>query len=839
MSLIAPYTNAMRIGQGFNTYTQEIRLENAVTIGSKGLVSAPQQPVQGKENVDPSKPADEPPNAAALTPPTSPPNSTNTAVSTPLTGINGLKQKAVDTPPTQAAKPAPSTTNATPFGSAADIVAKTSDDKLPFDLPTGPVPKTHQSVTYSTRAIENVSDIMDALNISTSMSIKYGTIHGNGNASFVNETKVLDSELNYVVSVVVNNDAQAESQDMEFEPIPGLKLERFTEVYGDSFISGFMEGGVFNAVISVKLNDKSKLKAVKQSVDIQLAVGPPTLEAGGQESTDKEHNEAMKDTEITISVNWIGGGEIKKPTVPWTLENVVAVANAFPSMVARNSARTSAILSRYSSLRSYQVWKWKMLDEDMQKFDSDESNKGKKWVEPIIILNYVPCALYTADLFDALMIYKKLWKTIGDMLQDTSKFKLRTLPKNASAKALTNSNPQPPTLQTNVGNILLKKALTNGPMTNSPIGQSTLSPTVNQPTVPATNQSKVPPSTSEPSEASYDRSYTFSVEDGVEDWDINENNSIRDPIPPDPVQLNEARLLCREAMTLITEEASRLIDHPHLAYAQYIDKTGKTRMKRPNYAYPEVLKSRLPIPIHNDVLTDLSTDGAYLKTSSYAHDETYWFEHDMVGDAPDPQISHRYGPGAKYVDFCSLEFSEMKTGGNPLRRIALHRCSPHSVPFMTKPAVTASQGAIGAIGMAFLHDPLPPAGGEAHEDGCAHYYGAVRHSEKNNSGTWKALDVGSVDITHIDIAWEKGSGRIASMVFYDQMDGLVTERLPWRQWGSGKEPDGLVHQLNAPPDRGDGAVWRFVGLAGSFIEVPLLGQVLARVTGIWKMEGEA
>ncbi|KAF2449265.1 hypothetical protein P171DRAFT_480361 [Karstenula rhodostoma CBS 690.94] len=34
MSPSAPYTNAMRIGQGFNTYTQEIRLENAVTVGS-------------------------------------------------------------------------------------------------------------------------------------------------------------------------------------------------------------------------------------------------------------------------------------------------------------------------------------------------------------------------------------------------------------------------------------------------------------------------------------------------------------------------------------------------------------------------------------------------------------------------------------------------------------------------------------------------------------------------------------------------------------------------------------------------------------------------------------
>lgn len=65
------------------------------------------------------------------------------------------------------------------LGEALDVVSAPSGE-APFEIPAGPTPNTSQSVTYSTRAIENVSDIMDALNISTSMSIKYGTIHGNG-----------------------------------------------------------------------------------------------------------------------------------------------------------------------------------------------------------------------------------------------------------------------------------------------------------------------------------------------------------------------------------------------------------------------------------------------------------------------------------------------------------------------------------------------------------------------------------------------------------------------------------------------------------------------------------
>jgi hypothetical protein len=122
----------------------------------------------------------------------------------------------------------------------SDAIFKAGDTNLStvFSLPGGPTPSMSQSVTYSTRAIENVSDIMDALNISASTSIKYGTIHGNASASFVNETKVLDSQLNYVVTVKVNNESPADSSEMTFIPIDGVPKDQFTNIYGDCFISG-------------------------------------------------------------------------------------------------------------------------------------------------------------------------------------------------------------------------------------------------------------------------------------------------------------------------------------------------------------------------------------------------------------------------------------------------------------------------------------------------------------------------------------------------------------------------------------------------------------------------
>lgn len=81
---------------------------------------------------------------------------------------------------------------------------------------------------------------MEALNISASMSIKYGTIHGNASAAYVNEDKVLDAQLNYLVSVRVNNNNAADPEKMIFEGIDSLPPDKFTEVYGDCFIAGML-----------------------------------------------------------------------------------------------------------------------------------------------------------------------------------------------------------------------------------------------------------------------------------------------------------------------------------------------------------------------------------------------------------------------------------------------------------------------------------------------------------------------------------------------------------------------------------------------------------------------
>jgi len=260
-------------------------------------------------------------------------------------------------------------------------------------------------------------------------------------------------------------------------------------------------------------------------------------------------------------------------------------------------------------------------------------------------------------------------------------------------------------------------------------------------------------------------------------------------------------------------------------------------MKRPNYAYPEVLKERLPIPIHNDTLSDLSTDGAYLKTAAYAKEGDVWFDHDMVGDPTlnDDHLSTTFGYGSKYEHFSTLEHTEphQNRPHNPLRRISLHRYRMNMGGFLTRAGLKRAKDAIGAIGLAFERDDPSTA----QPDGCTMHLGHLHSSGNDDANNFKALNIGNVDITQIDVQYFPGSGYIASITFYDQINGVNTERLRWKQW-EGKDPEGLVHVINAPPDRGDGTVWKFIGLCGTWVDTMGQGHVMARISGVWKKAGE-
>ncbi|KAJ5360779.1 hypothetical protein N7517_009970 [Penicillium concentricum] len=344
----------------------------------------------------------------------------------------------------------------------------------PFD--SDPEQSQSQSVVFKTSMIEKMSEISDTLNvcglaqmginwcsqrsiqISGALTIKYNNlIDGAGKGTFINSNKIKDADINFMLSVKVINESIVDQGLTDFNPIANLQSSSdFTEVYGDSFISGFQEGGEFVAVVSIKVKDKNQKETIAANAAVSLTTpqfgsgqakdkkksklkpsgengkhGSETLtdeemygdssaldkedgendeaedkasgegakgfEAKGNAEVKKERMDLFQENEVTLSVTYSGGGQgLKEPDEDWNLENIRKAALQFPSLVAKNPVRTHAVLTKYTALKSYYA-KVKA-----------ETKVGDKDATKHLPLCYDNADIYTSTLQEAFLDYKNV-----------------------------------------------------------------------------------------------------------------------------------------------------------------------------------------------------------------------------------------------------------------------------------------------------------------------------------------------------------------------------------------------------------------------------------------------
>jgi hypothetical protein len=257
-----------------------------------------------------------------------------------------------------------------------------------------------QIVTYNSKYVSKLSDVSNDLNVSGSLSIRYGEISGGGSGSYVNTETFNQSDINFLITVKVINQTINVKDQLQFWALGGKAAssytsKEFTDVYGDSFISGFQEGGQFSAIVSIKARDSSNLTEIKANAHLALQVGVGSVDANADFKMEKKA--LNKDSEINITVNWSGGGQLKESEKPWTIETLQEVAAKFPDLVANCPQRTHAILTKFTALRGYLQW------------------RATNTLEP---LDYEVANLYTSELLDVYMGYKTIWKQIHEMLDD-------------------------------------------------------------------------------------------------------------------------------------------------------------------------------------------------------------------------------------------------------------------------------------------------------------------------------------------------------------------------------------------------------------------------------------
>ncbi|KAJ5080927.1 hypothetical protein N7456_013637 [Penicillium angulare] len=363
--LLAPYNNSMRLGQGFNSYTQQTCLDQAVL----------PDPTFAQSDALRRKAAD-----VIYSPPVNveKPSSDDTS-----SDSSGSESKLLD-----------GAQSVSDPGTNADVIERARQEALKDskkDSNSGlivPAWVKPQIVTYSSRFVDKLSDVTDAMNISGSLSIKTATIGGKANGSYVDSDKFKSSDINFHLQVKVTNQVVEPGNYCIFNKIPHIHQDRFNEIYGDTFISGWESGGELNAIISMKIADKSKVFEIKASLEAELTT--PSVSGAVKGTFEMTKNSITSDTETTIAVNWSGGGRIKDPTEDWSIASLKKAAAAFPDLVAITPQRTYAILTKYTALESFHLQ------------NPDYSP-----------LDYENAGVYTGSLLDNYMDYKSLWKQIS------------------------------------------------------------------------------------------------------------------------------------------------------------------------------------------------------------------------------------------------------------------------------------------------------------------------------------------------------------------------------------------------------------------------------------------
>ena len=258
-----------------------------------------------------------------------------------------------------------------------------------------------QTVSYSARFVEKMSEVVRAMNISAGSSIRTGSVSVSGGGNNIDEIEFSESDLNVVISVKVINQTRNLRDNISFNQmdIKNMDSNQFHNIYGDTFISGFIHGGDLHGIISIKTIDASKRFEVKNKLRSQF--NSKNLE--WSPSSNAALNEALQQAEVAVTVNWSGGGIIKPQDEEWTIESLVRASSAFADNVAKCPQRTWAILTRYDTVPGFVVW-------------------SSTFSPPITIRRYEGVQRLTSELLDMYIEYKGNLLILNDAIRHQDRY---------------------------------------------------------------------------------------------------------------------------------------------------------------------------------------------------------------------------------------------------------------------------------------------------------------------------------------------------------------------------------------------------------------------------------
>ncbi|KAF5696104.1 hypothetical protein FMUND_15782 [Fusarium mundagurra] len=252
-------------------------------------------------------------------------------------------------------------------------------------------PKT----TSCSRLFERMSEVIDTMDISRAATITTGEMEVHGHMNLLDDAKIDDADINMIVSVRVMSEIISLKGSARFLPIDGMETgsPRFNETFGDSYISGFITGGMLTSIISFTASNPDRKDKLIEAVKKGL------IEA----TTDLD--DVCKEFAITSITQ---GAEVEDINCASDVESILRIAGEFPTLVAQDPQRTWAILTKYKANRSFNEW------------------SSYQILKP---LDYDSVASYTSKLFDNYIQYGHLLKKVQDIISQRDKYSQVDKPK--------------------------------------------------------------------------------------------------------------------------------------------------------------------------------------------------------------------------------------------------------------------------------------------------------------------------------------------------------------------------------------------------------------------------
>lgn len=844
------YDVRMSRGQGYNSYIQEVRVHNAVKITKVKKKPSAKSVASGNTEVngisESSKPIAEPSKAAAA------PSNTPAEPSKPA----AAPPKPADAPPSwneffPALLDYMSKNNA--------LAGKTADSKsLPYLMPA-PSGKVNQTVLFSSKQVSEISDINRAMGFKASAAVKAASVGPGAEVSsnLASTDDFKGSVLNFLIHVKVVNEKPDREEEWEFKDIDGLearlaaikdeyllaKLQKehgpqegdrryaghiahlrsveFTRIYGDTVISDFVEGGELYALVGIRSRKKAISNDLIAYASAQLTPAAIPITVKGEASVNKAGKEDFEQAETSIRVQWRGGGQIKNHDFAWGLDSLIQIANAFPTFVASTSAKIRAVLTPYSSVRSFQELQLKFPDHPLT-------------------LNYDRCALFAEALYEDYQAFRTMWTDIGSILASPEKYSARKETDKKAYNAQAAVEPGSELAGRNSAEMFFQDATEKQVDANMTGRRGTVA--TMDGTMAGRRMTAATVSVQDMASSVHGAGTSaLAITDLAGILGLKKEPKLNSLLPTNTQQLSRLRLLCHSAMLHIQKLAADLVIDPHVVESHSDDHEGENipTFQQPHYPYPGTIKKILPVPTdtgegatpwddsHYQVLADLHIPTSILAYPGARHPDDTYFAWNCYGDNLSDykkyehfQIGNFDPSNQQYPQAIALQVNTPSMIGYVNRRAKLDESMISGIAMRYWTNIPAKYSDLENTTVQDVKSAMPKAAqGENSGIGFAFCGGKAPASEQ--AWTQVSNEFDTAPFNRVCFYYKQGSGRISGLELHrdDEIDGQVqmnSEKTPvvsHISWKPGPKSPPPPPQFIAVPGDGIGAnkLWLFAG----------------------------